>query len=346
MFITAGQTRLLLARVTVGKFNSAEDSEASPEELMDDLETHLGGLYHNYMTVRITYKHSGSLNENAAGSRGPGVVSHTTHSQTDAAVVIKRHDATSAWSPRSSLGASMPTLDNPLVPLIRKHFPPDKADEAIKKAIYGDDPFRCFQRPSGMGGSSEETVKPLNYALARSIASGVYTQLFQTDECMKASSTSRVPTTQANLFARLPPRTPSNELVEETDPARKIWAEMRQSSRGGRSNNHWTRSSTDRYYSMEEEHSQERTSSSSATSSTMDSTESASSIVSLRAKRECVSLERNRLIGIALKNKRSLGADTLRSIAPSITKSMKAKVAVGGLGLGVGRSWGWGQNWW
>jgi hypothetical protein len=50
---------------------------------------------------------------------------------------------------------------------------------------------------------------------------------------------------------------------------------------------------------------------------------------------------------VALKNKRSLGADTLRSIAPSVVHSMGGKKStLGGLGLGFGRSLGWGNSWW
>jgi hypothetical protein len=44
-----------------------------------------------------------------------------------------------------------------------------------------------------------------------------------------------------------------------------------------------------------------------------------------------------------LRNKRSVGADTLRSIAPSVSRAKGGSVAGS---LGLGRNWGWGGSWW
>jgi hypothetical protein len=55
---------------------------------------------------------------------------------------------------------------------------------------------------------------------------------------------------------------------------------------------------------------------------------------------------------VALRNKRSVGAETLRSMAPSVVQMSASTVgkgkgaAFGGLGVGLGRTWGWGPPWW
>jgi hypothetical protein len=62
--------------------------------------------------------------------------------------------------------------------------------------------------------------------------------------------------------------------------------------------------------------------------------------------------ERSRIMEIALRNKRSVGTETLRSIAPSVVQMGASTVGngkrngFGGLGVGLGRTWGWGPPWW
>jgi hypothetical protein len=62
--------------------------------------------------------------------------------------------------------------------------------------------------------------------------------------------------------------------------------------------------------------------------------------------------ERSRIMEAALRNKRSVGAETLRSMAPSVVQMGTATVekakggTFGGLSVGLGRTWAWGPPWW
>jgi len=248
------------------------------------------------------------------------------------------------------------TADNPLVRLIKLHLRPDRAEEAINRLIDVEDrPVPLSRRFDCGGGSSEETVKPFTSVISPTISSTVSTSLVN---ALKKSTTMSHLLLDDKLegpFARLPSPAKHDEATE-IDPARKIWNEMRRSSRSmrhrprprhGRNN-----ISADHFYSMDDDppSSPTRNSSSDATTSTIDSTQSESAVGSrpLMESDSDIAHERSRIMEIALKNKRSMGADTLRSIAPSIAKSVgKGKGGtIGGLGLGVGRSWGWGPPWW
>jgi hypothetical protein len=105
--------------------------------------------------------------------------------------------------------------------------------------------------------------------------------------------------------------------VPEMDPARKIWTDMRRTSRG-------------RY---------QRRSISASTFSVGDNDYSPTR----RMSDDTIDNERNRIMEAALKNKRSVGADTLRSIAPSVASGKKRGTVAA---LGLGRNWGWSAGWW
>jgi len=110
--------------------------------------------------------------------------------------------------------------------------------------------------------------------------------------------------------------------IPEVDPARKIWTEMRRTSRGRHA----------------------RRSLSASTFSVGDAIDY--SPTNRRMSDDTIDSERSRIKEVALKNKRSVGADTLRSIAPSVASSNKKGPGAGTAGgLGLGRTW-WGGNWW
>lgn len=96
----------------------------------------------------------------------------------------------------------------------------------------------------------------------------------------------------------------------DPDPARKIWSDMRKTSRGtGKRGSRVTESQD----------------------VDLDGRSSGNIVKEVNVQKE-----QARLIELALRNKRSLGADTLRSMArPSMS-----------MGLGMGRGWGWGPPWW
>lgn len=241
-----------------------------------------------------------------------------------------------------------PPTDNPLVQLVHLHLDPELAEEVVKR-LAEERPIPKARRPARADGSSEETVKPFTAVISPIANSTVSTSLINAavPKCGKTSHLAHG-TETGRPFARLPSLAKTTDEVE-TDPARKIWSEMRRSSRSRHIRPRHGRNSlsADHFYSMEED-SQLRNPSSGANSS-IDSTHSAGSAPATTNDSVWdIERQRNHIREIALKNKRSMGAETLRSIAPSVERSLgKGKGGtIGGLGLGVGRSWGWGPPWW
>ncbi|KAF4630972.1 hypothetical protein G7Y89_g7160 [Cudoniella acicularis] len=342
-----GQKRLILAKITLAQSDpSPYVKECSSDELIADLENHLGDVHVPYLTIRISYKHSGFLDdEDFWIQRSSQRSFHVTHLQTDVVAEIRRHDSRSAWSPRNSQSMNDPPECNPLFTLIEKHFISDEAEDILKKLNEDRQTLQTYQRVCRPTGSSEETVKPVIDTIAARIDSALQSSVI--DE--KTNSTQvRSTHRQEGPFARLPTPPRLRESPENIDPARKIWNEMRQNSRGGRYNPLLGSFSTNDQFEMEEDLTPTRKSSSAATSSTIESALSSGSIERSKSQRSGLDQERTKLLEMALKNKRSLGAETLRSMAPSVARSVGKNKAgtVGGLGLGVGRSWGWGPPWW
>jgi hypothetical protein len=262
--------------------------------------------------------------------------------------LYRRHNSQSAWSPRTSQTLKSPLAENPLVKLIQMHLRPDRAEEAMKRLNNQERPIPNARRFGGTGGSSEESVKPFTGIISPMINSTVSASLVNA-AVPNGTRTSRLlwNNEPAGPFSRLPSPTKSRAETDEIDPARKIWNEMRLSSRSIRPHHGRKSLSADHFYSTEE-YPPIRNTSSSGTSS-VDSTHSGGSAPIANNKPEWdIEHRRNRIREMALKNKRSMGANTLRSIAPSVSKSAnKTKGGtIGGLGLGVGRSWGWGPPWW
>lgn len=148
---------MILANISLGKSRPTSSSHgASLADSFAELETHLGDTYHPYLTVRLSYKHSGFQNSEGSGSlydRGSCV----THIQTDVVSMIKRHDKQAAWSPRASRVASS-CFDDSLVKLARKHLPRDEAADAIAKMTCKSHPYTSARAPSKIENYSDDTV--------------------------------------------------------------------------------------------------------------------------------------------------------------------------------------------
>ena len=345
--IRAGQTRLILAKISLGKSRPTSSScSTSSADLLTDLESHLGDTYHPYLTVRLSYKHSGFQNSEGNVPAAYDKGSHITHLQTDVVTVIKRHNSQSAWSPRTSQMAYQPSDYNPLMRIVRQHLPSDEAAGMLAKLVDGHHQYPFLQPAVNIGGPSEDTAMPVDNSLCSKAPSIVRTSLHDVIALEGPLSSSEICQSSTGSFARF--KGPPRALSDETDPARKIWCEMRRSSRGRPSRNAWGGLSNDEY--TEDDLTPTRKSFSAATSSTFDGPSSLGSTqhANRHHREESIDYERNLIMDIALKNKRSLGAETLRSMAPSIAKSaFKSKSGtVGRLGLGSGKTWGWGPPWW
>lgn len=279
----------LVARPTPERIRGCGTSE----ELIADLETELGNCFSSYLTVRLTYEHSGFSNPPYTMNSDCGLSFHTTTLQTEATAYIRR-TRNSTWAT-----CNPPYCPNPLIGLIETHYTSEKARDAVRR--LGKERIKIPRARRGgaysfQSGSSEEMVKVDNTTSLRTIL--------------------RQPTLTDGPE---PLKDEAHSIkIPESDPARKIWTEMRRTSR---TRHHRKSISQGTYLPMEQNCSPNYVSS--ATS---------------------VDEERNRIKQVALRNKRSVGADTLRSIAPSVSKAKGGGSVAGSLGLG--RSWGWGGSWW
>ncbi|KAH7312914.1 hypothetical protein BKA65DRAFT_148923 [Rhexocercosporidium sp. MPI-PUGE-AT-0058] len=334
--VRAGETQLILAKVRFSKFiASANLRESSSDGLIAQLENDLGDTLTPYLTVRLTYKHSAFPNIKNPALISDGMSMHVTRLQTEATGVIKRHNPLSAWSPRTSQTIHSPLEVNPLFNLVETYLPLEHAREVIRKLAGERAPIPLAKRFENGCGSSEETVKPVPSNLAARIGSALSSPLVQTKPARGVMSPPHR-TGSPSPFARFGTTKPVQvDGLEEMDPARRIWTEMRRTSRGGNRPRHPRGSiSADHYFNVDD--GSNRISSINTTVSAF----SAGNSGNLADIKE----ERGRILDMALKNKRSVGQETLKSIVPSVGRQKGG--ALSSLGLGVGRTWGWNGNWW
>lgn len=282
--LNAHETHLVLARIVLGKVvYSRHVKEACSAELIAELETDLGDSFTSFLTVRVTYRHSGlpdlpTMNTN-------GLSAHTTKVQTEAIAIIRRHNSQSAWSPRTSQTLAGPVGTNPLVTLIETHYSPARARETIKRLADERMPIPMAKRFQYLPGSSEETVTPNKIGIAASIDSNFHNSA-------------------------------------EIDPARKIWVNMRRDSGYGRRRPR-TSVSADHFF---------------------DNCHQGKGNISS----ECDQI-RSDIMGMALRNKRSIGEETVDSLAAGgvvRASSTLGRAKGGGFGaMGVGLSQQW-PPWW
>lgn len=340
--IRVSETQLILAKIRLSKVApSSCIKETSSDDLMVELENDLGHAITSYLTVRLTYKHSAFANHKMAAEISDGMTSHVTRLQTEATASIKRHNLQSAWSPRTSQTMSTPLATNPLIDLIKAYLPSGQAREAVRKLAEERAPIPMAKR-FGDPGSSEETVKPENSGIAAIIESASSGQLIQ-PTTSESLSVLRYINGKSDSFTNiLDAQSDNDQHYEDIDPARKIWSEMRRHSRGGQHRHARTSIGAAHYFSAADDPSPRRMSSGRTSVSTLSN-----GVTGMSGNGDSIDQERTRIMEVALRNKRSVGAETLRSIAPSVTQTVgRAKGGtMNGLGLGA-RTWGWGPPWW
>ncbi|KAI9054922.1 hypothetical protein LZ554_002065 [Drepanopeziza brunnea f. sp. 'monogermtubi'] len=349
--VRAGETQLILAKIRFSKFVPPTHlRESSSDGLIAQLENDLGDTLTPYLTVRLTYKHSAFPNIKGHATIAEGMSMHITRLQTEATAVIKRHNPLSAWSPRNSQTCqtiNSPLEANPLINLVETYLPSESARDVIRKLASERTPIPLEKRFENAAGSSEETVKPfLNTSIAARIGiPELSSPLVQT----ASAKGTMAPPPLTGPFARLDSirSTYTDERhSEDVDPARKVWSEMRRASRGGGRSRHPRGSiSADHYFSVDEGYSANQASSSVGSPSHHPNGKRDGGLNEIKE-------ERSRIMDLALKNKRSVGQESLKSFVPSVVGKGKGAAGGGGgalssLGLSVGRTWGWnGGNWW
>ncbi|KAJ2903752.1 hypothetical protein MKZ38_009404 [Zalerion maritima] len=267
------------------------------EELMADLEFHLGSIRTEYLLVRLTYSHSAFPNiNNTAITDGVAIVNNKII--TIATAVVKRHNSSSLWSPPPA------PVPNPLFEIISSHWGSVRTADLIGR-IAGHS--RSTPRKPRM----EPT--PMN---EKSIDSSTLSSLEKTP-----SKNLLIPARRASLKragpAPLSPQTPSEvegssgltlEDEDEEDPARKIWTAMRKASRG----------TTGRVGAVGSFRVSKNGGGGARPISPSLVRVAAGGRISPKSARRSADKRREALLERAVRNKRSLGGETLRRLVPSL----------------------------
>lgn len=311
--LSAKETYLVLVKVRLSRYTAPLSNAAdiiATDELIADLESDLSNISTPYLTVRITYKHTGFLDQ-LSTSLETGMSAHSTRLQSEATAVIQRTNLQSLWSPRSLRYMNGSANINPLIKLIETHFSTDKARDALRRLANERvriAPAKRFDNAREQLSFSVATVKPYDESrLATRINSAVSAQITLTSTGLDGATETQEKETQNH--------------EEDKDPARKIWTEIRRMSRGShqRSDSSNTFRTEDPNCSLEN--------------------------ISINAS---IDDERTRIKATAVKNKRSLGEDSLRSIAPSFESTVTEIKSRGSIsiGLSMNNRWRWGGAWW
>jgi hypothetical protein len=308
-----GQTELTLAKLKllVGRRSSSHVRESS-KKLIAELESRLGNATTKYLTIGISYKHSAFPTSRSSTAAFKGLSYHTTTMRIEAHAVIKLHCSESSWSRQTSENQDSSVVPNPLLSSIIAHCSPAKAARLISKITPDPVPLAEVARggvdTARRRNSSSDTITPI-----RRISSGeILHQAAQLDNSISMPAPKQsLDITQAGFHdTDCNLGTLALNPCSDPDPARKIWLDMRKTSRGTVKRASRATESLD----MD-----------------VDGGTRGSNEAELNVQKE-----QARIMELALRNKRSLGADTLRSMT---TPSMS-------MGLGVGRGWGWGPPWW
>lgn len=299
------------------------------EHLFEELEQQLGNKKTKYLSVAVSYRNS--LYPTHPGMTVPdGMSYYATTLCTEAEAVIVRHTRNSAWMGTESYKSSIKGQKAVLTGMIKELYSVDKAVEAISRLDHGEElePRRAPIRSRGVDfdrtwNNSSDTIVPLKGAQTKTEA--ITSAVGSRAEAASEVSASTDVTTQAS-HGLLTESTQKNSRLSselEVDPARKIWIEIRRSSRGP-----YQRSS------ILPSRENSRDSSNSANATTYSELSSQDSAIGMNMNGEDDEDNANRKMkeikDMALSNKRSIGADTLRSLAaPSTAKHLAIGTARG-----------------
>ncbi|KAK3390916.1 hypothetical protein B0H63DRAFT_125996 [Podospora didyma] len=226
----------------------------SSDDLIEDLEYHLGSTTTEYLQVRVTYRHSGFPQQQQGESRSLSsrpvadrVASVQTTIETTAIAVVKRHNSSSPWSPRPS------PQPNPLFEIIASHWGAESASDIMHRILTSRStprkaatlrttpsltaPATSEERERG----SEETVRPAPTRAAppipmrkTSLRQASFSSLLSAQESTTILRQPPLPKTSSSAIVVIDEKEQREEYSYSEDPARKIWTEMRRTSTGGR----------------------------------------------------------------------------------------------------------------
>jgi len=128
----------------------AAGSSSATDKLIADLENHLGDTLTPYLSVRLSYKHTGFEIDGL-----------TTAIHTETTASIPRFNHHSPWVPTTPKVVKGP-VNNPLITLIEMHLPTDEAREAIHKLADERIQIPLARRLNGSGGQYGEYLLKIN----------------------------------------------------------------------------------------------------------------------------------------------------------------------------------------
>ncbi|KAF7896612.1 uncharacterized protein EAF01_009015 [Botrytis porri] len=361
--IRVSETHLMLVKIRLNEVKNSlsHAKERSSDELIENLNEILGDITTHYLTVKLNYRHSAFLNLRSQAAEGEfRLLPQHTLLETKATASIKRHNPASAWSPRSSAALHSTAGVSVLTKIIEKHFSAERSREALQKLADDRTTIPYPQRTYGYSSDKE------NRKSTASSSSYVDSPSSLLSHSFSMTAISNFNTRRSPVSKRLgsPYDHPLDQVDGEMDPARKIWSQMRRTSRPARK--HPRASISDgNYFSADQDAIFECTPryGGSLRGPNLSIFEPPDDILDTsleltpKAKRDRLSRgkstndviddDRHHLREIALRNKRSVGQESLRSMVPSTHSGGNAfggrhggvLGAVAGVGL-PGRNWG------
>ncbi|KAI8963823.1 hypothetical protein F5Y11DRAFT_131038 [Daldinia sp. FL1419] len=273
--IGPGSNHLILACIRLGtsKSRNTRAYRNDPDSLIADLESKLGSAQTEYMQVRVHYCHSGFPTFGGGSTEDDSednISTYQTRVETTVIGTVRRHASTSAWSPRPTSTA------NPLFPIIASHWGPVRASEVMQRITSNRPSSRMAVRWTKIGQPDriEDIIQAPN----------------------RAGTAPPIPQRQASLKRLSPDRI--------SDPARKIWTELRQTSSGNRPAFHVSKANR-----------------LPAATTFVEAPNSDATIClgSIRPESKAeVQRKREMILETAVRNGRYIGTDSLKSLVPSL----------------------------
>ncbi|KAK3943891.1 hypothetical protein QBC46DRAFT_351178 [Diplogelasinospora grovesii] len=234
---------------------SRKHSRQKSDDLMEDLEYQLGSGMMEYLQVRLTYRHSAFTqqqqqyhSEMDASFERDGVTGLQTKVETTAVAVIKRHNSSSLWSPRPKAPSQ---LANPLFEIFASHWGTDQASDVMRRIIMASTALtQALVIPQAQ--TNPLTTPPPKTKQTQHLKEGRHVGSDGSEQTVKPPTREAppIPRQQTSLQRK---HLKSSLLVcgadssvdqdydRESDPARKIWTEIRRTSIGNRASFHVSR---------------------------------------------------------------------------------------------------------
>ncbi|KAI5919900.1 hypothetical protein F4810DRAFT_464649 [Camillea tinctor] len=313
--IGPGSSLLLLAYIYIGMSRHSQPHKSLQHEsndIMADLEYQLGSVEIEYLQVRVRYRHSWfpSFQES---SFDDNISSCQTKLESTAIGVIKRQNSIAAQSPRLS------SASNPISSIIASHWGPARAKEMMRKVKLQRETSSRQERKLGATHASRNISRGGSDAgteIREKAGIEFSTPRPQTAVGSRHGRPVHVPRRQASLQKRISLPAVRYDEDPDIDPARKIWTKMRRTSSGVDhpafhvSKTDYSPASTTK--SVVSQHKAATVTARSAAPMLLDP-----ELGTVGAERR-----RDRIRDTTVLDRRSIGAEGLKSLMPSLSLSM------------------------